>query len=598
MSATVARGLRGILTACCVSESPVPFMCSKKEFQDGDKTFVFKIIDGVGQRTVKQNKNKKKDNENTNKNEEEEAQDENQNANNEDENQGKLQDQLSTMNALITNNDKNEEEKETKKKEEEEKNEKLESKTEEEEEKVEQKNDDNNEEIDEQSNEEEEEEKEPEFDYTFDVNDRTVEGEEDTEFKEDIMTICEYIRNSVSTLYDSQVVAFQASFGAKNEGHQIWLLNSDVSTTPNGFSQNLFRSVPGGEIEFIDFLIDQLSEDNMSRNNPSNNKKKKCPQKTANNQQNSRPTSSQSSRSNEGENESNQKNQKRRRAATSFSFDQKNSNNEYSDKCAEYDHNLATKNWHYCYSGFPTCLNAHYRVPRIFVILYRAHQAFPKVNEARLYRTIEQRLEAIDENASKQMVSVCIQCVHLYTAEEKTYQGQKLTNNMPKDVPSHPFASLVPAELSIKGLRDVGSTPDMYRPFCYKINCRDSPYRDPALKVKKPPDPPDKNPTPQIPKAEKWVKRLTNPYRSHSVKSSERKKMNLRSYQKKDQNVNEEFEAKLPSIYQSTQSYSERLAPDAYSSLPFGYSFLGKVKKKNEMLKKRNQRLNSKVKNE
>ncbi|KAK8896447.1 hypothetical protein M9Y10_014347 [Tritrichomonas musculus] len=617
MSGTVVRGLRGILSACCVAQSPIPFMCSSKKFQEGDKTIILKIIDGIGQKQVKQNKKKKNDdnkNESANdindQNEEEDQikeetdddhQDQNQNENEKesggekDDTQGVLENKIADMAILTGSVDKeknsNENEQEEAKADEQTKSDEQ-GKTDEQ---VKTEEDESIKRNEEEENNEEEEEKEPDFDYTFDINDRTVEGEEDTEFKEDIMTICEHIRNSVSILFDAQVVTFQASFGAKSEGHEIWLLNGDVSTAPNGFSQNLFRSVPGGEIDFIDFLIDQLSEDDKSRNS---NKKCNKPQKTAN-QQNSRPTSKLSTRSSESQSEANNKNRKKRRAATSLSQTHDNGNNEFSTKCAEYDHRLATKDWHYCYSGFPDCLSAHYRVPRIFVILYRAHQAFPKVNEARLHRMIEQRLEAIDENASKMMVNVCIQCVHLYTAEEKTYQGQKLTNNMPKDVPSHPFASLVPAELSIKGLRDVGSTPDMYRPFCYKINCRDSPYRDPALKAKKPPDPPDRVLIQQIPKSEKWVKRLTNPYRAHSVKVvNNEAKTTSRNSVHDSQNDGDEEEVKLPPISPTRKSYSERLAPVSYSNKPFSYSFLEKVKKKNEMLRKRSQRLNNKWKNE
>ncbi|OHT01221.1 hypothetical protein TRFO_32002 [Tritrichomonas foetus] len=525
---SVDRGLRGLLAAACVVQCPVPFTCRPRSFEEDGETATYKVIEGMGIRTSKKSKSddqNDKQNDNTECNEgeipSEEGQNDTQNADKSE--SGRLETEMEQRNdALLGNNNEQ---------------------------------NDNNENND-SPEEEEEEMKEPEFDYIFNVKDRTIEGDQNTEFSEDIMTICEHLRNGISLLYDAGVIDISLKFGAKNDGHEIWLLDGIVITTQNGFTQNLMRTVPNGETAFTNFLLNQLSE--------VNDDKKKC------------------------------------------------------------------------YSKFPNCLQAIYKVPRIFVILNRAHQQFPTVNEARLYKMIKHRILSINDSVIDQTVNVCISCVHLYTAEQRTYQGQKATNKLPKEVPPPTFAALVPAELSIKGMKDVGLNPNQHKPYCYKINCRDSPYRDPIPIAKKPPDPPERTRISPIKKSEKWVARMLNPYTMHTVKVVQNDKSTKKSTntndntnnnsnnndsnnnnsnnytnhnstnntgREKNNNVNKnEYvignELEIPVIERTRKSYSEQMAPATYANKPFTYSFLNKLKKKNEAKIRRSQLSSRPWKNE
>lgn len=533
MSGNVHRGFQGILTACCISTSPVPFNCVSKEFESGDYNITYTITDGQGQRR-KTNKSKNQESESKSEqtndtpidktNEQSNTiYDSTSNQENEQKNEGNLEEKLTALDLLMDNQTKNENDQP-------ENDKNITNET--------QSNDQHNT----QNNDNTEKER-SDFDYKFIVKDRVVNGDEDSGFKEDIMTICEHIRNAISMLYDCQVVNISLEFGSYKDNHEIWIINGDVTTTTNGFAANLFKQVENGEEEFTSFLIKELNEENESHQNSQKNK-----------------TSRSSSRS-------------------------KGAN--------DYDQKKKMKGFHQCYSHFPNCQNAIYRMPQIFAILYRAHQQFPTVNEARLYRMIKNRIQQIKPELVHKMVDVCIQCVHLYTAEERTYQGQKLTNRLPKDIPAPAFSALVPAELSRKGLRDVGTTPYMHKAYTYTINCRDSPYRDPVFKVAKPLDPCPRKPIQPLTKSnEKWVDRLCRPYSSHSVKVSST------SGKATERDGNIDDDTKLPPIEPTRQSYSEVLAPMTYTNSPFSYSFLDQKKKRSDSMMKRTKQLNRKWINE
>ena len=403
------RGFQGVLHASCIVTCPVPFKTRHFEFDEGDLRVRYQIVDGEGRRKIiggrknKEDKDAKKS---------------------DDEENGK-------NNSDHDENEQNEEEK----------NELDKVKNEEEDES------DKKSESESQSNEEEEDEEVPDFDYEFEVNDRTIEGDRDSGFSEDIMTICEHLRNNIAILYDATVLKIHLSFGAKTDGHEIWLVDGDVTTNVNSFSRSLFAGIPNGEIEFTNFLIEQF--------------------------------------------------------------------NDYPDK-----------NDKECYSGFKSCGKANYKVPRILVIFSRARQKFPTVNEVRLYKMVKTRVAAFDDSILDQTVNVCISCVHYYTAEEKTLQAQKDASKQSQPAEAPPFSALTPAELSEKGLKDVGLHPDQCKPFCYTINVRDSPYKDPVPKARKPDDPPPRPPIQPIPKSEKWVDRMLDPYNTQSPKGSAEKSRN------------------------------------------------------------------------
>jgi hypothetical protein len=76
-----------------------------------------------------------------------------------------------------------------------------------------------------------------------------------------------------------------------------------------------------------------------------------------------------------------------------------------------------------CVTDGHDCLRADYKCPRMFVILYRAHERFPEVNQARLYRVLKARFQALEPDIGRQLVNVCICCLHVYTAEQRIYEG-------------------------------------------------------------------------------------------------------------------------------------------------------------------------------
>jgi hypothetical protein len=74
-----------------------------------------------------------------------------------------------------------------------------------------------------------------------------------------------------------------------------------------------------------------------------------------------------------------------------------------------------------CVTKGAKCLRADYKCPKMFVILYGAHERFPTVNEARLYRVLKARIQAIEPGVRDALVNVCISCLHVYTAEQRIY---------------------------------------------------------------------------------------------------------------------------------------------------------------------------------
>jgi hypothetical protein len=222
-----------------------------------------------------------------------------------------------------------------------------------------------------------------------------------------------------------------------------------------------------------------------------------------------------------------------------------------------------------CITGAKTCSNADYCCPRLFVILYRALQRFPGINEARLYRVIKARVRAVNPDMIDERVNVCISCLHLYTAEQRIYQGRKLANRLPRTVDPPLFEALTTAELSLKGKRDVGLTMHSHDPYCYVINLRHSPYDKTALPIVPPPTRPFLKPAGPIPKAEPWVDRLYHSQVTRSIKTVDL-----------DRNpfVRKYYDAEVPVIPPSRATFSQEQAPPLYRDRPFTYGFLEKVR--------------------
>jgi hypothetical protein len=222
-----------------------------------------------------------------------------------------------------------------------------------------------------------------------------------------------------------------------------------------------------------------------------------------------------------------------------------------------------------CITDAPTCSKGDYRCLRIFVILHRALQRFPGINEARIYRVIKSRIKAVNPDIINQRVNVCISCLHIYTAEQRIYQGRKLANQIPRTVDPPLFGELTPAELSIKGKRDVGLTMRSHDPYCYMINLMNSPYRGDPLPLIPPPERPFIHAIPPIPAAEPWVARLYHSQVTRSIKTVDA-----------DRNpfVRKHYDTTIPTIPPCRASFSQETAPGVYTNRPFQYAFLEKVR--------------------
>jgi hypothetical protein len=223
-----------------------------------------------------------------------------------------------------------------------------------------------------------------------------------------------------------------------------------------------------------------------------------------------------------------------------------------------------------CVTAGHDCLRADYKCPRMFVILYRAHERFPEVNEARLYRVLKARFQMLEPDISRQLVNVCICCLHVYTAEERIYQGQKAANELPKLMEPPQFEALLPAELSVKGKRDVGQTRHSCDPHCYMINLRNSPYARPPLPHLDPRARTSLTPIRPIPTSEAWATRLYHSAVSPSIKCvEERTGQPFRRA---------EWKAEMTPLHPTGVGHSERLAPAVYMNGPFTYQFLESVR--------------------
>lgn len=469
------KGFKGLLSSTCLLQCEIPFQCTTKSFTNTDgSTIKIKVVDGLGQSHRIPSK-RKRNNENKDSNAENNQNSENNKTENGEEMTEGEQD--STKEPGTSSEVQNETTGPS-----------------------DTQNLDDNEDDDHK-----EEEEEIEFDRKIEMENRTIHGDENDPFGSDIITITDYFRNIVNLLYDAPVTDIRLSFGVKDEGHVIYLLDGDVTTATNGFTKQLLRNEENGEQVFIEFLVNELTS--------------KAPNGK-------------------------------------------------------------------CYSNFPVCKKGNYKCPRIFVVLYRAHQRFSDVDEARLYRIIKSRIQAINPDVTKETVNVCIQCLHLYTAEQRTYQASKETNALPTYVDPYCFEALVPAELSLKGKKDVGMTPDQHRPFSFGINYRDSPYRSKLPIMKKPDKPPPINPPPPIPKSEPWVQRLCSPQTIHTVRGDDEFTTRARTAGGED--------VGLPPISPTRKSYSQQLAPKTYSNMPFTYKFLEKMKKKADNVVRRSQQASRK----
>lgn len=222
-----------------------------------------------------------------------------------------------------------------------------------------------------------------------------------------------------------------------------------------------------------------------------------------------------------------------------------------------------------CITGSPKCHKAEYRIPRLFVMLYRARMRWPQVNEARLYKVIKQRLQRLDPDVAKESCSVCVLCLHMYSAEQKRYYGQKLANKQHKYLSAMEFQDLVPGDMSVQARREVTMVSD---PCCYTINLERSPYKGKLIEPRAPPPPPARTPQPEIPKSGKWVERLTSDALT-PARVREEESTGVTDVEMSPQDPLPCLEMFEP----AKQGFAEKPALRSYRKQPFGYAFIDRM---------------------
>ena len=215
------RGLRGILAAACVSQSPVPFTCTPKIFEntDGSRT-IYEIVDGKGKsRTIRQKEDKRsqRDERSSTAYSSIKAEEERSQSHEEHLQQDEIREEgISDSKTKSSHSEKDEEKKHD---------------------------------INQPINDSEEEEEEIEFDRKIKVKGTEVDGRADDPFADDIISITDHLQEQICSLYDGQIFDMEVEYGVIDDGHKIYLLGGSVTTTVDGLSKTLLKDIPNGEDE-------------------------------------------------------------------------------------------------------------------------------------------------------------------------------------------------------------------------------------------------------------------------------------------------------------------------------------------------------------
>ena len=118
------------------------------------------------------------------------------------------------------------------------------------------KNDENTDKSDSQNNNDNEESN---YDRIIEVDNREIIAEDGDPFIDDIISISEYLKTSVSQLYDVTPISAHFKFGIKEEDESITFIDGTIQTTSNGLTKQLFNDIPGGEEQLNDLITSELS---------------------------------------------------------------------------------------------------------------------------------------------------------------------------------------------------------------------------------------------------------------------------------------------------------------------------------------------------
>ena len=130
--------------------------------------------------------------------------------------------------------------------------------------------------------------------------------------------------------------------------------------------------------------------------------------------------------------------------------------------------------------------------------------------------------------------------------------------------PSKEFEAFMPREDSERGKRSVGTTKSMYRPYSYTLNLKRSPYHS--------------APIPLVPVAERTpltpIKKFRFAKNEESTRLAEGGTMLPSSRERHRDKLFFPEHVDIPPPKPLPKTYSQRLAPKAYASLPFNYEII------------------------
>ena len=216
-----------------------------------------------------------------------------------------------------------------------------------------------------------------------------------------------------------------------------------------------------------------------------------------------------------------------------------------------------------CVTNGKKCRDPIYKTKLIDVILFKSVKKYPKINKKLLYKYIKAKMMKISPEVVQQRVKCCLPCLLKYSSIHKEYQSAKETTGKDFIRASKEFEAFMPREVSERGKRSVGTTKSMHRPYSYSLNLKHSPYRS--------------APIPLVPVAERTP--LTPIRKLRDAKNEESKRLSeggvrlptSRHIPRDKLFFHESVE--IPPPKKLPKTYSERLAPKAYKSLPFNRDY-------------------------
>lgn len=224
-----------------------------------------------------------------------------------------------------------------------------------------------------------------------------------------------------------------------------------------------------------------------------------------------------------------------------------------------------------CISAFDTCQEAHYKVPWILVLLFRAREVFPSIDPGRLYTVIKTRISGINKAMAKAEVNACISCVSMYEAEQQFHQTDKArtrTRKKSKPVFYDQFFHAQERALGKESVRFPADPKD--DPYCFRLNISNTPYDKKAIGPVQPALPPQRQPVKPLARPTTAVRRLLKEHIPHTVAPPSAAARGMRVSKSRSGPRLEDVEL----IVRTRKSYAEKKVPSLYGKQPFGYDFL------------------------